>query len=402
MKNIKKCLNLFILTLSILFIFSSCKPDLEPDICEVSLATCDGFKFELDKEYVIMGEFVRIKVIPEKSYQEYIFEGFNKPSIQDPEDSNAYFICVTSKSFYIIPKSTKASSYNIVIETSKYGSIELIDNKNYSYQSGCYYFYGKYKNEIIEFSVIPEKFYCIDKSLITVETYYKNIPVDFTQKEGEQNIYSFVMPDETVRIKAQFNIIPLPFSSLKDSYTQGENIILKMEDKELADELYNIYMKLPFEDDTIKIQSAINFNEPYVIDSTQIEPGPFTFIISSYTYVTEDLFQINGINNIPGTPDGWQTIGFKVEWRPFNNEKKFIFVTNYIDESITFSSITLKCFYEDNPSDIKTSKRYVYSNKHLSEMFLNESNYGTNEYITFWIEDEDKKIISKKVKVKIN
>ena len=389
----------FLITyLIILLLFVSCS-SYQNEMAFVSVnqtnlhATC-----ELSTTCVPKHSFIKATIVPEAGYTIYNIKNTASLSTyyyKSEEEDNTYYILVNETNNILDIQTSDNKQYDV--------NVFWKTNPNYSVSFSSRY--DIYSGDKVTFTVTPDSGYYVDLTCIKIKKYWSSdsskVTVLLTQDENNPNNFSFIMPNYDVSIEITPKLIITPVQEYY-SFELGENVVISLENHS-SNETFDVKLNNGYKNSNdIELSSNITLTDSYEIPSSYFTEESQSGNYSLKIYLHGTFTIINSINfdiNLPGIPEGWTTIGIKNNNSQFSNINWSNF---YISTSkYTYSSLNVKYkFTKDNSSDVyeKENQYYIYSNQSFT-FIENQLSTLKNSYDKFyiWIEDANKKIISRKI-----
>lgn len=351
--------------------------------------------------------FIKATIVPDLGYTIYGFKIGNSLAYyyKSSEEENTYHILLNESNNILEVLTSDNQEYSISISTEKcsFYSYIYIDDIGYSIS------YDKFLSgkELI-LPISPYDGYYVDTSCITIakqdssDSQNANIVII---PDSKSNRFKFIMPNYDIQI----NVVgKLAISSDVDNYS------FKIGD------LYNISLnnRTPDSSFTVKVSEGYKYyprtftigyyeilSDSYTIPAYYFDDESETgnYILKVYpNHNSEDvIFSVNLNINLINTPEGWSTIGIK------NNSSNFLSIIDgsyiYLSKAISDSLKVKYKLTKNNSSDIYEGEQMCNYNDNNQGIYFNcpqlSSLSSSYDKLNIWIEDDDKKLISRKIVV---
>ncbi len=348
--------------------------------------------------------FIKATIVPDLGYTIYGLKiGNSLPYYyKSSEEENTYYILLNEPNNILEVLTSDNQKYYIDTSTEKCYNLEvLVDNKEVSFISSSKFLSGKE----IKLKIDPDNGYYVDKSCITItkRTFSDSQNANISLiPESESNCFKFIMPNYNINI----NVVCKPaISSEIENYTFKLGDIYKINLVNLSpDTQYRISLSEGFKysPGPFSLESYYKITDSYRIPAIYFDDESETgnYKLNFYNNKYDLILSINLNINLPVTPEGWSTIGIK-------NDSSFLRIIsgNYFPVSKAISG-PLKVKYKltkNNSTDVyEGEKMCTYYSSDQEIYFVNTELHSIrNSYDKFymWIEDDDKKLISRKIVV---
>ncbi len=398
-KNLIICF--FLIFLFTLFV--SCDNPVKTEMCKVYVDKTEHCTFELEKTEVPRYSFVKIKVIPEIDYYvKEIYSSDNNPYYSSNKDyyyksqdeNDTYFVFITKELSRIYITMSKKPTYRVFID-SNITHCKITSSTTQAYE-------GK----TVTFTVTPSKCFYFKPSDVKVcyEYYDDKWKVDYLeciQNKTNPNEFSFIMPKDDVTISAEMKFGVTATPRKKEGFSLGEKIIFDIENHTPEDTFDLEYSDCyAYTNSKIHLASNVKLSDSYEFINT-ISDEEKTGNYKLYIYPANG--SLAGCSTdfdikVDNMPQGWKTIGIQrySDFMYSNNDITFILSKE------PGEVITVKYYLEKNNSSDRQegSARLEYSGYNKKITFNGSLiNDYKDEYdtITIWIEDENLKLISRKI-----
>ena len=352
--------------------------------------------------------FIKAVIIPDPGYTIYGFKiGNTFPYYyKSSEEENTYYILLNETNNFLVILTSDFKDYSIRMSKSNCNDIDIVVDgyiQNYGYK--------KFRSgEKINIHCTPDRGYYADTSCIKItkqnSTDSQNDEVLIFPEERSGYFY-FIMPNDDININVVCKTA-VTVDNESYSFKLGDTYKINLVNHS-PNSKFNLYLKEGYKylPESINIGYYESLTDSYTINSTRFdeesETGDFILNIFPYDYSNKLILSVNLNINLPDTPEGWSTIGVKNSYSTFDGINYSYF---YLSKPVSGRLKVKYKFTKNNSPDIYEGEKVCDYSDYNQSIYFYDSGLSSlrNTYDKFyiWIEDDDKKLISRKIVVNTN